>query len=83
MRNSALVHPLRRTLEAGADRIYGVLRGAGWRVKTPSLMDAHSLRSFPSTWARRLAFGRDPRALALQGRLAVKKQQVENVFAFA
>ena len=72
-----------RTLEAGADRIYGVLRGAGWRVRTPSLMDARNLRNFPSTWARRLAFGRDPRALALQGRLAVKMQQVENVFAFA
>jgi hypothetical protein len=28
-------------------------------------MDVHTLRDFPSTWAKRLAFGRDPRAMML------------------
>ncbi len=31
-------------------------------------MNANALRSFPSTWAKRLAFGRDPRAIEMNGR---------------
>jgi hypothetical protein len=30
-------------------------------------MHADALRSFPSTWAKRLAFGRDPCAMTLNG----------------
>ena len=55
------------TLEAGAEQIYDNLTHAGWRVKSPVLMNANALRNFPSTWAKRLAFGRDPRAIALSG----------------
>jgi len=55
------------TLEAGAQGIYANLLEAGWRVRAPARMDAGALRSFPSTWAKRLAFGRDPRAVALSG----------------
>jgi len=55
------------TLEAGAEQIYNNLIYAGWRVKTPVLMNAQALRDFPSTWAKRLAFGRDPRAIRLCG----------------
>ncbi len=58
------------TLEAGAEQIYNNLLRAGWRVEAPALMDATALRSFPSTWAKRLAFGRDPRAMTLSGWLA-------------
>ena len=53
-------------LEAGAETIYSNLLQAGWKVKTPAMMDAHVLRRFPSTWAKRLAFGRDPRAMMLR-----------------
>ena len=56
-----------KTLEAGTDRIFYNLFQAGWQVKTPVTMDADALKSFPSTWARRLAFGRDPRAMMLSG----------------
>ena len=56
------------TLEAGAHTIQSHLLRAGWQVKTPALMDGIALRNFPSTWAKRLAFGRDPRALVLSGK---------------
>ena len=55
------------SLEAGAAQIYDNLTGTGWRVKSPVLMNANALRDFPSTWAKRLAFGRDPRAIQLSG----------------
>ena len=55
------------TLEDGAGQIHNNLTHAGWRVKTPVLMNANALRDFPSTWAKRLAFGRDPHAIQLSG----------------
>lgn len=55
------------TLEAGAETIYDNLHKAGWQVETPVMMNASVLQSFPSTWAKRLAFGRDPRAMMLAG----------------
>jgi 16S rRNA (adenine(1408)-N(1))-methyltransferase len=60
------------TLETGAAQIYDNLIYAGWRLKTPELINAHGLRDFPSTWAKRLAFGRDPRAIQLNGCVAGK-----------
>jgi 16S rRNA (adenine(1408)-N(1))-methyltransferase len=56
-----------KTLEAGTDRIYFNLLQGGWQVKTPATMDAQALKSLPSTWAKRLACGRDPRAMVLNG----------------
>jgi 16S rRNA (adenine(1408)-N(1))-methyltransferase len=53
------------TLEAGAHTIRNNLLRAGWRVKAPLPMDGKELRKFPSSWAKRLAFGRDPRAMLL------------------
>jgi 16S rRNA (adenine(1408)-N(1))-methyltransferase len=60
------------TLEAGAAQIQGNLLRSGWQVDAPGLMDAPALRDFPSTWARRLAVGRDPRAAAMSGMLACR-----------
>jgi hypothetical protein len=54
------------TLENGAEQIRENLSCSGWRVKKSEAMDSRSLRDFPSTWAKRLAFGRDPRALMLK-----------------
>ncbi|HSL43977.1 MAG TPA: class I SAM-dependent methyltransferase [Anaerolineales bacterium] len=54
------------TLEAGTAKIYENLFRSGWQVKTPVMLDAHALKTFPSTWAKRLAFGRDPRAVMLR-----------------
>jgi hypothetical protein len=36
-------------------------------VKTPVPMSVQALRDFPSTWAKRLAFGRDPSAIQVSG----------------
>ena len=58
------------TLETGADQIENNLNTSGWRTKSRSCMDTHSLRSIPTTWAKRLAFGRDPRA----ARLSLQKE---------
>jgi len=58
------------TLEAGAEKIYNNLLQSGWNIESPATMDAKDLRRFPTTWAKRLAFGRDPRAMALRGTLA-------------
>jgi hypothetical protein len=49
------------------------LQRAGFAVtKSPRLLDARDLRALPSTWAHRLAFGRDARALYLQGRKTIE-----------
>jgi len=53
------------SLKAGAEQIYNNLTRTGWHVNDPVLMSVDSLRSFPSTWARRLACGRDPRAIKI------------------
>lgn len=53
------------SLEYGAERIFENLTSAGWNLHKPEMLDLHVLRSFPSTWAKRLAFGRDPRAIYL------------------
>jgi 16S rRNA (adenine(1408)-N(1))-methyltransferase len=54
-------------LESGAERIYDNMIRAGWQVNAPVTMNTDALRSFPSTWAKRLAFGRDPRAMTMSG----------------
>ena len=59
-------------LEAGADQIYNNMLRSGWQVNAPALMNANALRNFPSTWAKRLAFGRDPRAMELCSYIACK-----------
>lgn len=53
------------TLEPGAARIRSNLRAAGWTLQPPVAWGAVDLRACPTTWARRLAFGRDPRAVFL------------------
>jgi hypothetical protein len=65
--NSGALAEAGKTLDAGADKIYYNLRQSGWQLEHPVAMDASALKTFPSTWAKRLAFGRDPRALVLTG----------------
>jgi hypothetical protein len=66
--NSGALAEAGKTLEAGTDRIYFNLIQAGWQIEYPVMMDAIALKKFPSTWAKRLAFGRDPRALMMSGK---------------
>jgi trans-aconitate methyltransferase len=55
-------------LEVGAARIQSNLRAAGCSLRSPQAWGAAELRACPTTWARRLAFGRDPRAVFLSGK---------------
>ena len=55
------------SLEEGVEQVRKNLSLAGWWVEKSAAMDARTLRNFPSTWAKRLAFGRDPRAFVLSG----------------
>ena len=54
-------------LAAGAKTIYENLNGHGWKLRRPWPVDGRALGTFPTTWAKRLAHGRDPRAIALEG----------------
>lgn len=55
------------TLEAGAAQVQRVLADHGFRMKKAATLSASELKSFPTTWAKRLAFGRDPHAIHLSG----------------
>jgi 16S rRNA (adenine(1408)-N(1))-methyltransferase len=55
------------SLEDGSERVRQVLGANGFTMKRPVAMQVLDLRACPTTWAKRLAFGRDPRALYLRG----------------
>ena len=55
------------SLEEGGARVHQVLRASGFAIRRPHALGPRELRACPTTWARRLAFGRDPRALYLRG----------------
>ncbi len=52
--------------EAGAMRVAETLDAYGFRIERSHALDAGQLRLLPSTWAKRLAYGRDPRAVELR-----------------
>jgi 16S rRNA (adenine(1408)-N(1))-methyltransferase len=52
-------------LDAGGARVRQTLRAAGFVPGPATSLGAAELRALPTTWAHRLAFGRDPRALYL------------------
>lgn len=60
----------------GVDSCRENLACAGWQVGKAVTMDSLALRNFPSAWAKRLAFGRDPRAVQVSGRLNKKREVV-------
>lgn len=55
------------SLEDGAGQAQRALAANGFLMRPAAHMTVAALRAFPTTWARRLAFGRDPRALHLRG----------------
>lgn len=59
------------SLEAGAEQARTVLAAYGFDLCRPVFMNARDLKACPTTWAKRLAFGRDPRAMYLRGRIPV------------
>ena len=56
-------------LEMGAERVVASLRSIGAKVDSPWLVGREGLRGYPTTWAKRLAFGRDPRGVRIVARL--------------
>jgi 16S rRNA (adenine(1408)-N(1))-methyltransferase len=55
-------------LEEGAERIFRVLKKSGLHCNKPPMpLTAKDLHSYPSTWAKRLAFGRDPHGKFMRG----------------
>ena len=50
-------------LDAGGEQVAEVLERAGFAVGLIGVMGRDQLRGYPTTWAKRLAFGRDPRAI--------------------
>ncbi|MDQ3694376.1 MAG: class I SAM-dependent methyltransferase [Chloroflexota bacterium] len=57
-------------LEAAGERVVTTLRHAGLSVGPIRAMGSRTLRDLPTTWAKRLAFGRDPRAIEMTAVLA-------------
>lgn len=57
-------------LESGGERVAGVLRETGLIVAAPRVLGAAELRRSPTTWGKRLAFGRDPRAIRIEAALS-------------
>jgi 16S rRNA (adenine(1408)-N(1))-methyltransferase len=53
-------------LESGGARIRRALYEGGFDVDDLVWLDARELRQCPTTWAKRLAYGRDPRAVCLR-----------------
>ena len=54
-------------LEAGTQQVRAALGQNGFTMAHPVAMTARDLKTFPTTWAKSLAFGRDPRAMFLRG----------------
>ena len=57
------------TLESGGARVGRALREGGFDVGDLVGLDARELRRCQTTWAKRLAYGRDPRAVFLRAML--------------
>jgi 16S rRNA (adenine(1408)-N(1))-methyltransferase len=55
------------SLEEGAKQVRDVLTVNGFEVRSRVTLTAQELRTYPTTWAKRLAYGRDPRAAYLYG----------------
>lgn len=54
-------------LAEGAQAARRGLAAHGFAMQAPAPLSVDDLRACPTTWARRLAFGRDPRAFLLRG----------------
>jgi 16S rRNA (adenine(1408)-N(1))-methyltransferase len=68
--NAGALTDLGWTLEAGGEHVASVLGRAGFPLGPISLIGPEQLLRYPTTWAKRLAFGRDPRAMRIGATLA-------------
>jgi 16S rRNA (adenine(1408)-N(1))-methyltransferase len=56
-------------LMPGVDRVSATLHAAGFVVGGPVQLSPDDLRHLPTSWAKRLAFGRDPRGCLIAARM--------------
>jgi 16S rRNA (adenine(1408)-N(1))-methyltransferase len=67
-------------LHAGGSRVAESLANVGLEIRKSKTLSVPGLRALPSTWARRLAFGRDPHAVwILAQKTAVQLQRKAEV----
>jgi len=57
------------SLDEGTRQIQHNLSAVGFDMRPGIALTTHDLKACPTTWAKRLAFGRDPRANYLRGKL--------------
>lgn len=55
------------SFEAGVEQVRQSLMLNGFNLRPSITLTAGDLRACPTTWAKRLAYGRDPRAMFLRG----------------
>jgi 16S rRNA (adenine(1408)-N(1))-methyltransferase len=67
--NAGAVIEAGATFEASGPAVMRSLSAAGFRPRAPRQLDCAALRRLPTTWSKRLAIGRDPRALYLPAAL--------------
>ncbi len=63
--NESAVHQASRTLESACEQVVTALERGGFALNSVQRLKVTSLRSFPSSWARRLASGREGEVLSL------------------
>jgi hypothetical protein len=54
------------SLVEGGLLVQQALQRSGFKLKPSLTLDAEALRTYPTTWAKRLGYGRDPHALLLR-----------------
>ncbi len=70
------------SLEQGGVMVQQALQMSGFDVKPPVTLDADALRTYPTTWAKRLASGRDPHALSLSAIYPGSQERCRKASAF-
>jgi hypothetical protein len=69
------------TLESGGARGMRALHEGGFEAVGDLLrLDARQLRRCPTTWAKRLTYGRDPRAVCLRAMLTADAEAREEAY---
>ena len=64
--NSSALLKQGRSLEEGGLNVQQALQRNGFKLKPSLTLDANALRTYPTTWAKRLCYGRDPHVLLLR-----------------
>jgi hypothetical protein len=79
--NSGALNEAGWSLESGTEQIHSNLLHAGWQVDMHFSMSSADLRRYPTTWAKRIAVGRDLRAISLSGWM-IQSQRIESQLAY-